>query len=76
MQKSLVPFWSQSGPFFRERVWILVHCASLARGLHFFYFLGIPVDYREVFLVGWQSQLKNPIYAEKQHNQKIEKSGK
>jgi len=27
----------------------------------FFYFLGIPADYREVFFVGRQSQFKNPM---------------
>jgi hypothetical protein len=27
----------------------------------FFYFLGIPADYREVFLTGRQSQFKNPM---------------
>jgi hypothetical protein len=61
MQNRLVPFWSQSGPFFRERVWILTHCAALARELHFLYFLGIPADYREVFWAGRQSQFKNPM---------------
>jgi hypothetical protein len=61
MPNSLVPFWSQSGPFFRERVWILTHYAALARGLHYFYFLGIPADYREVLLVGRQSHFKNPM---------------
>jgi len=38
-----------------------MHCAALARGLHYFYFLGIPADYREVFLVGPRSQFKNPM---------------
>jgi len=38
-----------------------MHCATLARGLHFFDFLGIPVDYRGVFLVGPRNQFRNPI---------------
>jgi hypothetical protein len=33
----------------------------MARGAYFFYFLGIPADYREVFLVRRQSQFKNPM---------------
>jgi hypothetical protein len=38
-----------------------MHCAVLARGLHFLYFLGILAGYREVFLAGRQSQFKNPL---------------
>jgi len=29
--------------------------------VHFFYFLGITADYREVLLVGRRSQFKNPM---------------
>jgi hypothetical protein len=35
-----------------ERVWISEYYAALAGELHFLYFLGIPADYREVFVVG------------------------
>jgi hypothetical protein len=38
-----------------------MHCAALAREVHYFYFLGIPADYREVFMAGSRSQFKNPM---------------
>jgi hypothetical protein len=38
-----------------------MHCAALARGLHYFDFPGIPADYREVFWAGPRSQFKNPM---------------
>jgi hypothetical protein len=57
--KQLGPILVPIRTIFRERGWISAHCAALARGLH--YFLGIPADYREVFVARRQSQFKNPM---------------